>query len=174
MKIFSLFSLLFTASVLASDMTEISPVPSGDVLVSDEPTVRATVRALRAVELEIDLLKTQQARQDAQNALAESRLKGQTLKNRPDMLLPSVSATPGVGLGAASKGTGGSLAITAARLKEIWSENRTLRAAAEFNGRRIVLQPGDTWPGSEHRVKSITSRGVELNNGQVIQTGVAQ
>ncbi|WP_240351912.1 type IV pilus biogenesis protein PilP [Pectobacterium brasiliense] len=170
MKIFSLFSLLFTASVLASDMTEISPVPSGGVLVSDEPTVRE----LRAVELEIDLLKTQQARQDAQNALAESRLKGQTLKNRPDMLLPSVS--PGVGLGTASKGsgTGVSLAITAARLKEIWSENRTLRAAAEFNGRRIVLQPGDTWPGSEHRVKSITSRGVELNNGQVIQTGVAQ
>ncbi|GKW25785.1 hypothetical protein PEC311524_33790 [Pectobacterium carotovorum subsp. carotovorum] len=168
MKVFSLFPLLFTASVLASDMTEISPVPSGDVLVSDE----VTVRTLRAVELEIDLIKTQQARQDAQNALAESRLKGQTLKNRPDMLLPS--ATPGVGLGTASKGTGVSLAITAARLKEIWSENRTLRAAAEFNGRRIVLQPGDTWPGSEHRVKSITSRGVELSNGQMIQTGVAQ
>ncbi|MEQ9864952.1 type IV pilus biogenesis protein PilP [Pectobacterium aroidearum] len=172
MKVFSLFPLLFTASftasVLASDMTEISPVPSGDVLVSDE----VTVRTLRAVELEIDLIKTQQARQDAQNALAESRLKGQTLKNRPDMLLPS--ATPGVGLGTASKGAGVSLAITAARLKEIWSENRTLRAAAEFNGRRIVLQPGDTWPGSEHRVKSITSRGVELSNGQMIQTGVAQ
>ncbi|POE07533.1 pilus assembly protein PilP [Pectobacterium odoriferum] len=168
MKVFSLFPLLFTASVLASDMTEISPVPSGDVLVSDE----VTVRTLRAVELEIDLIKTQQARQDAQNALAESRLKGQTLKNRPDMLLPS--ATPGVGLGTASKGAGISLAITAARLKEIWSENRTLRAAAEFNGRRIVLQPGDAWPGSEHRVKSITSRGVELSNGQMIQTGVAQ
>lgn len=168
MKVFSLFPLLFTASVLASDMTEISPVPSGDVLVSDE----VTVRTLRAVELEIDLIKTQQARQDAQNALAESRLKGQTLKNRPDMLLPS--ATPGAGLGTASKGAGVSLAITAARLKEIWSENRTLRAAAEFNGRRIVLQPGDTWPGSEHRVKSITSRGVELSNGQMIQTGVAQ
>ncbi|MEQ9887274.1 type IV pilus biogenesis protein PilP [Pectobacterium zantedeschiae] len=168
MKVFSLFPLLFTASVLASDMTEISPVPSGDVLVSDE----VTVRTLRAVELEIDLIKTQQARQDAQNALAESRLKGQTLKNRPDMLLPS--ATPGVGLGTANKGAGVSLAITAARLKEIWSENRTLRAAAEFNGRRIVLQPGDTWPGSEHRVKSITSRGVELSNGQMIQTGVAQ
>ncbi|AZK61318.1 MULTISPECIES: type IV pilus biogenesis protein PilP [Pectobacterium] len=168
MKVFSLFPLLFTASVLASDMTEISPVPSGDVLVSDE----VTVRTLRAVELEIDLIKTQQARQDAQNALAESRLKGQTLKNRPDMLLPS--ATPGVGLGTASKGAGVSLAITTARLKEIWSENRTLRAAAEFNGRRIVLQPGDIWPGSEHRVKSITSRGVELSNGQMIQTGVAQ
>ncbi|RJL45401.1 type IV pilus biogenesis protein PilP [Pectobacterium carotovorum] len=171
MKVFSLFPLLFTASVLASDMTEISPVPSGDVLVSDEVTDR-TVRTLRSVELEIDLIKTQQARQDAQNALAESRLKGQTLKNRPDMLLPS--ATPGVGLGTASKGAGVSLAITAARLKEIWSENRTLRAAAEFNGRRIVLQPGDIWPGSEHRVKSITSRGVELSNGQMIQTGVAQ
>ncbi|AIA69873.1 type IV pilus biogenesis protein PilP [Pectobacterium atrosepticum] len=165
MKVFSLFPLLFTASVLASDVTEISPVPSGGVLVSDEPTVET----LRAVELEIDLIKTQQAKQDAQNALAESRLKGQTLKNRPD-----ISAISGVGLGTANKGAGVSLAITAARLKEIWSENRKLRAAAEFNGRRIVLQPGDTWPGSEHRVKSITSRGVELSNGQVIQTGVAQ
>ncbi|MEL0581163.1 type IV pilus biogenesis protein PilP [Pectobacterium punjabense] len=169
-RVFSLFPLLFTASVLASDAMEISPVSTGSVLVSDEPTVLT----LRAVELEIDLIKTQQARQDAQNALAESRLKGQTLKNRPDMLLPSASATPGVGVGTASKGAGVSLAITAARLKEIWSENRTLRAAAEFNGRRIVLQPGDIWPGSEHRVKSITSRGVELSNGQMIQTGVAQ
>ncbi|ACX86451.1 hypothetical protein PEC730217_46950 [Pectobacterium carotovorum subsp. carotovorum] len=168
MKIIVLFGVLLSASVLAADSTEISPVPSEGVIVSDEPTVAT----LRAVELEIDLIKTQQARQDAQNALAESRLKGQTLKNRPDMLLPS--ATPGVGLGTASKGAGVSLAITAARLKEIWSENRMLRAAAEFNGRRIVLQPGDTWPGSEHRVKSITSRGVELSNGQMIQTGVAQ
>ncbi|WP_165707348.1 type IV pilus biogenesis protein PilP [Pectobacterium polaris] len=168
MKIIVLFGVLLSASVLAADSTEISPVPSEGVIVSDEPTVAT----LRAVELEIDLIKTQQARQDAQNALAESRLKGQTLKNRPDMLLPS--ATQGVGLGTASKGAGVSLAITTARLKEIWSENRTLRAAAEFNGRRIVLQPGDTWPGSEHRVKSITSRGVELSNGQMIQTGVAQ
>lgn len=170
MKLIVLFPLLLSASVLAADTTEISPVPSEGVIVSDEPTVAT----LRAVELEIELLKAQQAKQDAQNALAESRLKGQTLKNRPDMLLPSASATPAVGLGSAGKGTGVSLTITAARLKEIWSENRTLRAAAEFNGRRIVLQSGDTWPGSEHRVKSITPRGVELSNGQMIPTGVAQ
>lgn len=169
MKIIVLFGVLLSASVLAADTTEISPVLSEGVIVSDEPTVAT----LRAVELEIELLKAQQAKQDAQNALAESRLKGQTLKNRPDMLLPSASATPAVGLGSAGKGAV-SLTITAARLKEIWSENRTLRAAAEFNGRRIVLQSGDTWPGSEHRVKSITPRGVELSNGQMIPTGVAQ
>lgn len=170
MKFFFLLPLLLTASALASDTLEssISPVPSEHVLASDEPTVAT----LRAIEQEIDLLKAQQARQDAQNALEESRMKGQTLKNRPDILLPSASL--GVGRGAVSKDAGVSMAVTVARLKEIWSENRTLRAAAEFNGRRIVLQPGDMWPGSEHRVKGITSRGVELSNGQVIQTGSAQ
>ncbi|MEQ9859567.1 type IV pilus biogenesis protein PilP [Pectobacterium cacticida] len=167
MKVFFLFPLLFTASVLASDMTEISPIPSEGVLVSDEPTVDT----LRAVELEIDLLKAQQAKQDAQNALAESRLKGQALKNRPDILLPSTSSASGVGMGTAGKSAGVS---TAARLKEIWSENGTLRAAAEFNGRRIVFRPGDIWPGSDNRVKRITARSIELSNGQAIPVGGAQ
>lgn len=127
-----------------------------------------TTQTLMSLENETDILKAQATRQDALNALEESRRKGDALKNsEPLPVTASVSAGP-----RAREPQAASPARTVpARLTEIWSQGKNLYAAVESAGRRITLQAGDRWPGSTLTIRSISARGVTLDNGQEIHTG---
>lgn len=164
-----LATLLTVLTVFSATAEEMAGVPhSPETVLPEGATVndmRSTDLAVFRVHEETRLLKAQAARQDALNELEESRLK-----------LTRGPVTSGLATGVATGRDNREQAvrqpaISAPKLAEIWNEKKIMRAAVMTGGRQITLRTGDLWPGTAFHVKTISVRGVELDNGQTIPVG---
>lgn len=153
--------LCLSQPALAEEVKDDSGQATAQVQNTTLPT-DATVETLKSLNRDISLIKAQTEHQDALNALEESRRKLNVDSGTPAPSPIMPTSTP--------SRQPQTVSVTS-RLLEIWSEQKVLRAAVEHNGQRISLRAGDTWPGSRFIVKSISARGVLLDNEKSVSIG---